>query len=208
MGAWLKKHVGPVLLVASGLSLVPAYLHAYTLSGPSDIPTVLMGDKVIVNRAAYKVCLPYSDVTLFRSGSPKRGDFVLLHVLSNPRLQFGFFKRIMGLPGETIEIRENRVIVNNRPIPVRDLNPADFAWVPAAHPIGSVVQNEDGHWITFTPGKSERRNQPPIRLAEGEYFVLGDNRDDSEDSREFGPVSENLVLGKVIATFATGDRAR
>ena len=208
MLAWLKEHVRLVLLVIGGLSLVPAYLHAYTLSGPSDIPTVLLGDKLIVNNAAYRLKLPYSTVTLFRTALPKRGDFVLLHVPNNPRLRFGFFKRIIGLPGETIEIRENRVIVNDRAIPVRDLDLADFAWVPKGHPIGSTVQSENGHWITFTPGKSERRNLPPIRLSDRQYFVLGDNRDDSEDSREFGPVSDDLLLGKVIATLATGPRAR
>jgi len=67
MLAWLKKHVRLVLLVIVGLSLVPAYLHAYSLSGPSDIPTVLLGDKVIVNSAAYQLKLPYSNVTLFRT---------------------------------------------------------------------------------------------------------------------------------------------
>lgn len=208
MLAWLKRHALSLLLVLAGLSLVPAYLHAYMLIGSSDIPTVLLGDKVIVNSAAYHLKLPYSNVTLFRTGLPKRGDFVLLHVLNHPRLRSGFFKRIMGLPGEIIEIRENRVVVNGRTIPVKSLNPADFAWVPQTHPIGSVVQSEDGHWITFTPGKSEHRNHPPIRLSHGQYFVLGDNRDNSEDSREFGPVSEDLLLGKVIATFATGERTR
>jgi signal peptidase I len=59
-----------------------------------------------VNSAAYKLKLPYSNVTLFRSGLPKRGDFVLLHLPSHPLLKFGFFKRVMGLPGEIIEIRE------------------------------------------------------------------------------------------------------
>jgi len=209
MLAWLKRHVLSLLFVLAGLSLVPAYLHAYNLIGQSDIPTLLLGDKVVVNSAAYHLRLPYSNVTLFRTGLPKRGDLVLLHVLNDPRLRSVFFKRIMGLPGETIEIRENRVIVNGRPTPVRPLNPADFAWVPqTTHPIGSVVQSEDGHWITFTPGKSERRNHPPIRLSDGQYFVLGDNRDYSKDSREFGPVSEDLLLGKVIATFATGERTR
>ncbi len=197
-----------VLLISAGLSLAPAYLHAYMLTGPSDIPTVLLGDKVLVNSAAYSVKLPYSNVRLFRSGSPKRGDFVLLHIVNNPRLKSAFFKRILGLPGETVEIRENRVIVNGRAIPVTDLNPATFAWVPKAHPIGSTVRSEDGHWITFTPGSSEHRNHPKIRLSDGEYFVLGDNRDHSEDSRAFGPISEDLILGKVIATFATGERAR
>jgi signal peptidase I len=127
---------------------------------------------------------------------------------NHPRLKSAFLKRLIGLPGEVIEIRENRVIINGRPIPVRELNLADFAWVPKAHPIGSVVQDEDGHWITFTPGKSERRNHPPVRLSDRQYFVLGDNRDDSADSREFGPVSEELLLGKVIATFPTGERIR
>jgi signal peptidase I len=194
------------LLALAGLSLIPAYLHAYVLAGPSDIPTVLLGDKVVVNNAAYRLKVPYSNVALFRTGLPKRGDFVLLRLNNPPRLKSPFFKRIMGLPGEVIEIRENRVFINGRAIPVQDLNPADFAWVPQAHPIGSVVQDEDGHWITFTPGKSERRNHPPVRLPDRQYFVLGDNRDDSADSREFGPVSEELLLGKVIATFATGQR--
>ena len=202
----MKRRLGIVLGVLVGLCLAPAYLHAYKLAGPSDIPTLLLGDKVIVNGAAYGVNLPYSNVRLFRSGSPKRGDLVLLHVL--PNLKFVFFKRVMGLPGETIEIRENRVVVNGRALPVTDLNPAEFAWVPQAHPIGSTVQDEDGHWITFTPGKSKQRNHPPISLSNGQYFVLGDNRDDSKDSRDFGPVSEDLLLGKVIATFATGERVR
>ena len=206
--AWLRRHLRVVALLLAGMSLVPAYLRAYELSGPSDIPTVLLGDKVIVNSAAYCVKLPYFNVRLFRSGSPKRGDFVLLQVLNNPRLRFRFFKRVIGLPGETIEVRENRVIVNGRALPVTDLDPADFAWVPQSHPIGSVVQNEDGHWITFTPGRGPHRNHAPVRLARGEYFVLGDNRDDSEDSRGFGPVTEDLILGKAIATFASGERTR
>jgi signal peptidase I len=209
MLTWLKRNVLSLLFVLAGLSLVPAYLHAYNLIGQSDIPTLLLGDKVVVNSAAYHLKLPYSNVTLFRTGSPKRGDLVLLHVLNDPRLRSVFFKRIMGLPGETIEIRENRVIVNGQPVPVRPLNPADFAWVPkTTHPMGSEVQSEDGHWITFTPGRGEHRNRPPIRLSDGQYFVLGDNRDYSKDSREFGAVSEDLLLGKVIATFATGERIR
>src|ERR1700678_388248 len=174
MMAWFRRHVWKVLLVFAELSIVRPYLHAYTLIGPSDIPTVLLGDKLIVNSAAYSLRLPYFNFKLFRTGSPKRGDFVLVHIRNNPRLRFGFFKRIVGLPGETIEILENRVIINGRAIPVTDLNPADFAWVPKAHPIGSAVQSEDGHWITFTPGKSEHRNHPPVRLVDGEYFVLGD----------------------------------
>ena len=93
-------------------------------------------------------------MTLFRTALPKRGDFVLLHVPNNLRLRFGFFKLIMGLPGETIEIRENRVFVNDQAIPVKDLDLADFAWVPKGHPIGSAVQSEDGHWAPILPARA------------------------------------------------------
>src|SRR5262245_56678711 len=183
MSATLQRHYRWGLLVLIGLSFIPAYLHAYTLAGSSDIPTVLLGDKVIVNNAAYHLKLPYSKIALFRTGLPKRGDFVLLQLSNHPRLKYPFFKRIIGLPGEVVEIRENQVIINGRALPVRELNPVDFAWVPKAHPIGSLVEDEDGHWITFTPGRGEHRNHPPVRLYDRQYFVLGDNRDDSADSR-------------------------
>jgi signal peptidase I len=192
MLARLKRHAVALLLVLAALGLVPAYLHAYNLTGASEIPTILLGDKIVVNSAAYVLRLPYSHVKLFRTGSPKRGDFVFLHIPNNSWLKGSFFKRIVGLPGETIELRENQVLIDGRALPVKTLNPADFGWVPAAHPIASTVQNEDGHWITFTPGKSEHRNHPPTRLPPGQYFLLGDNRDDSYDSREFGPVSEDF----------------
>ena len=142
------------------ISLVPAYLHAYSLSGPSDIPTALLGDKVIVNSAAYQLKLPYSNATLFRTALPKRGDFVLLHVPNNSRLRFGFFKRIMALPGETIEIRENRVVVNGRAIPVRDLDPADFAWVPTGHPMGSTVQARKDIGSHLLPARANAETFP------------------------------------------------
>jgi signal peptidase I len=195
-----------LVLLFVGLSLVPAYLRAYSIHGASEIPTVLVGDQIIVNKAAYTLRLPYSNVNLFRIGSPHRGDFVFLRLPSQPQLRPGFFKRVIGLPGETLEIRENQVIIDGRALPVRDLDPADFAWVPAAHPIGSVVQSEDGHWITFTPGKSQYRNHPRVRLGDDEYFLLGDNRDDSLDSRAFGPVARDLLLGKVIATLPMAQR--
>lgn len=202
----LKRNFRALLLLTIGLALLPAYVRAYVLAGPSDIPTLLLGDKVIVNHAAYCLRLPYSDVKIFRIGSPRRGDLVLLRLSKHPRFQSAFFKRIVGLPGEVVELKENRVLIDGQGLPAKALNAGDFAWVPKDHPIGSEVQDEDGHWITFTPGKSVFRNHGPVRLRDGEYFVLGDNRDDSEDSRAFGPVPEESVLGRVMASFPTGPR--
>jgi signal peptidase I len=115
-------------------------------------------------------------------------------------------KRVLGLPGETIEVRENRVIVNGRPLPVQSLDHAPFDRVPVAHRMGSTVVMEDGHWAAYTPGKSAYRNSPPVRLGPTEYFLMGDNRDDSLDSRAFGPVSRDRITGKVMAVLSTGPR--
>ena len=200
---WLKRHLRAVLLVSAGLSLTPAYLRAFSLIGPSEAPTLLLGDTAIVNEAAFSVRLPYSSVKLFRINSPKRGDMVQLRLPGGSNLGF---KRVLGLPGETIQIEENRVIVNGVALSVSSLDRAHFGWVSEANRIGSSIMNEDGHWITYTPGKSQYRNYPEIRLAGDQYFLLGDNRDNSADSRMWGPVSEGLILGKVVAVFPTGAR--
>ncbi|MBM3762975.1 MAG: signal peptidase I [Acidobacteria bacterium] len=161
---WLKRNFRALSLVTIALALLPAYLRAYVLVGPSDMPTVLLGDKVIVNHAAYSLKLPYFDLKAFRTGSPRRGDFVLLQLRNHQRLKSPFFKRIIGLPGEIVEVRENQVILNGRKLPHKALNAADFAWVPRNHPIGSEVHDEDGYWITFTPGEGECRNHGPVQL--------------------------------------------
>ncbi len=92
------------------------------------------------------------------------------------------------------------------PLPVQLLENSDFGWVPAAHRMGSTVATEDGHWIAYTPGKGRDPSSSPILLGPGEYFLMGDNRDNSLDSRALDPVSREQILGKVIAIFQTGQR--
>jgi signal peptidase I len=192
-----------VLLVGVGLAILPSYLWPYSLRGASEAPTILLGDAFVVNRAAYDFRVPYSRITIFHVGSPRRGDIVQAYLPSPIGLGI---KRVLGLPGETIEVRENRVMVNGKPLPARPLDNNAFDWVPAAHRMGSTVVMEDGHWAACTPGKSEYRNSSPVRLGPGEYFLMGDNRDNSLDSRVFGPVSRHRIIGKVIAVLPTGQR--
>ncbi len=202
----MTKHRSVMLtVVAAALAILPAYLRAYSLSGASDAPTLLLGDKVLVNQAAYWVKLPYTQIRLLDVSRPRRGDLVLVKAPVLPR---PVFKRVIGLPGETIEIRENHVSVNGRPLPLKALPRTDFSWVTASHQMGSSVYDEDGHWVAFTPGVGEHRNFAPIHLKSAEYFLLGDNRDPSLDCRVWGPLKGDAILGKVILTLQTGPRSR
>ena len=198
MATSLKKHYRILLLLAGVLAALPSSVWAYALTAPSESPTLNIGDRIIVNKASYALRLPYSGVTLFRARTPDRGDMVLVR-LPNGRTVAP--KRVIGLPEETIELRENRVIVNGRELPVRPLNRVEFNWVNPSNRIGSVVAEEEGHWISFTPGAGRYRTCPPTKLHQGEYFVIGDNRDESADSRIWGPVPEWRILGKVVITI-------
>lgn len=186
-----------VLLIAA-LGALPGYVWAYRLSGASETPTILPGDTFVVNRAAYDVRLPYSRMNLVTVGSPQHGEIVQAYLPMGIGLGI---KRVLGVPGETIEIRENLVIVNGQPLPTRKLHGAAFTWVPAATHMGSDVMLEDGHWVAWTPGESEYRNSPPLHLGTGEYFLMGDNRDNSIDSRAFGPVTREQITGRVFSAY-------
>ena len=200
MLTWMKRHTRLTLLVGVCMAMLPSCLWPYSLGGASAAPTVLLHDTFIVNRAAYDLRLPYSHVVLFPTGSPGRGDIVLaqlpLHIVA--------IKRVLGLPGETIEVRENRVIVDGNSLPVQPVA-LGFA-VPAEHHMGTNVFLEDGHWVAYTPGASKYRNSAPSQLGPKEYFLMGDNRDNSLDSRAFGPVSREHIIGKVILVLPKGTR--
>jgi len=175
------------------------------MSGASAAPSALLGDQLSVNRAAYRLFLPYTGVALCRTGIPKRGDLVGVRPAGRADL---IFKRVMGLPGETIEMRENRVLIDGSPLALEPLARADFYWVPPVHRIGPFVWNEAGHFVAFAPAVSPHGTFPPLTLAADRYFVLGDNRDNSVDSRQWGPVSGEEILGKVVAVWRTGPRQR
>jgi signal peptidase I len=186
-------------MLAIGLAVLPSYLRAFKVATASAAPSINIGDSFLVNEAAYTLRFPYSNVALVRSGSPKRGDIVQLML---PGKTVPIIKRAMGLPGETIEFRENRILISGAPLPLQQLNRAEFNWVAPINHIGSNVYNEDGHWISFTPGHGEGRNHPPVTLNAHEYFLVGDNRDSSLDSRVWGPIAEDRILGKVLVTCA------
>jgi signal peptidase I len=112
------------------LLCLPDYLSAYTVSGPSEAPTLLLGDRVVVNHAAYDLKPPYSTIRLAKLGTPRRGDLVSFLVPNRNTLGL---KRVVGIPGDTVELRENLLFVNARPLNYAMLTRSDFDWVPETH---------------------------------------------------------------------------
>jgi signal peptidase I len=180
----LRKRVLQFAVALAALAIVPACLRAYQITGISDAPTLVIGDKLLMNRAAYVFTAPH------------RGDLLVLRFPDRP----GFGpKRVIGIPGDTVQMADDRVIVNGRTLAMHALDRADFNWVSPVHRIGSTVAIEEGHLIAFTPGL-QYNTLAPVKLASGEYFVLGDNRDMSADSRVWGPVHADRFIGKTIVS--------
>jgi signal peptidase I len=192
------------LLAAATIVVVPAYVRAYTLSGTSDVPTLLLGDTVWVNLASYDVRFPFTDRVVFARQGPRAGDLVLVESPDNGR---PIFKRVVALPGDRVEMNDFHLTINDRRLAYVPRDIAAFANVPAENELGSRVELETlgacEHLISYSPGPTSRGSFPEVTVPPGSYFLLGDNRGISRDSRDWGPVPRGRIRGRVF-THPTG----
>ena len=200
---WVRVGVTLALL----LVLCPSFVRAYRVAGPSDAPSYLWNDLVLVSMTAYDLNLPFTTRTVISWSAPKAGDMILFKV---PGESYIAFKRVVAVPGDKIEMRDNHVIVNGMPFTYQALHRADFDWVPAENKLGAIVEMEQGesfeHYITYTPNESALASFSTVTVPSDHYFVLGDNRDHSNDSRSFGLVSRDRIHGKLIGIVSSTAR--
>ncbi|MGQ3051811.1 MAG: signal peptidase I [Roseateles sp.] len=168
-------------------------------------PTLLEGDVVLVNRLAYDLKLPLTDVVLLPLGEPRRGDVV---TLSSPAGGTRLIKRIVGLPGDRIAMQGDVLILNGQPLGYSDSRSHGEAVAPG-WVVDAVRATEelDGrpHAVQFLPALRARRNFAEITVPSGQYFVLGDNRDNSEDSRFIGTVPRQKLIGRAHRVVVSAD---
>jgi signal peptidase I len=178
--------------------MLPAYVGAYTLSAISAAPTLLLGDRVWVNRGAYDIRIPYSDRVLVKRSGPALGDLVQVE---SPDNGYFIFKRVAGVPGDRIAMHEHHLSINGRPLTYTAMDSSAFAAVPRENRIGSVIELErlgsHDHLITYTPDSTASSFLEVIVPAD-HYFLIGDNRDQSRDSRAWGPVPRKIFRGRVF----------
>jgi len=159
-------------------------------------PTLLEGDVVLVNRVAYDFKLPLTDTAVIHTGTPQRGDVV---TFSSPKDGTRLIKRLVAVPGDVVELRDGLLSINGEraaydgvhsarePL---DGGAATVALQATERLAGSV------RTVQFLPEVSALRNWGPMVVPEDQFFFLGDNRDNSADSRYIGLVPRHLLIGQ------------
>ncbi len=172
----------------------------YLVLGASDLPTFYSGDKVIINRSAYDVTIPFSSLKVFPWRKPGRGDMVLCYFTRTGTKDF-WLKRIIGIPGDTIVIRKNKIYINRQPMRYEVLKKDGFT-LPETEEVGDILAVESGmglyHTVAIPESESIISNFGPMVVQDDHYFVLGDNRANSLDSRFLGLVNRNEIYGKYL----------
>jgi len=173
-------------------------------------PTILEGDLIFVNKLAYDLRFPLTMHRLARWSDPERGDIVICF---SPEDGTRLVKRIIALPGDEIEMRNNVIYLNGEKLDYKSIDLSYKKSLPNKLGDKSVFTMEDLdgniHIVMSVPSVRAKRNFGPIVVPDGKYFVLGDNRDCSRDSRFFGFVERDSIVGKgkgIICSFDITDK--
>ena len=219
--AFIKENRAFLIFVAFLFIFRGAIADWHPVPTGSMKPTILEGDVVWENKLAYDLQIPFTDISLVRLGEPKRGDII---VFTSAAAKKRMIKRLVGLPGETIEVKNNLLYING--VKSEYSHPKDQTLEPK-RPIDKetdgiyamesrtdlkphIVQVKP-HFANFNPLRNyppqEQLGYPcltdmnrPIKIPEDHYFVMGDNRDNSADSRCYGFIPRSEIRGHATST--------
>jgi signal peptidase I len=203
-----RKEIRPLLIVALVLFSVRSSLADWNdVPSGSMNPTIIEGDRIFVDKLAYDLKVPFTTWHLAQWSNPRRGDIV---VFFSPCDGTRLVKRVIGLPGDTVELRKEQLIINGKPVDYAPLNAEVSVQLPAREQQCSLFATEHlsghSHAVMAMPGVPAKRSFGPVHVPEGSYFMMGDNRDDSFDSRYFGVVSRDRIVGKATEVVFSVDK--
>ena len=205
---WWRKEIRGWLIIGLVVFSIRSSLADWSdVPTGSMKPTILEGDRVFVNKLAYDLKVPFTTHHILQWSNPQRGDIV---VFFSPRDGQRLVKRVVGLPGDTIELRDNALVLNGQPLEYQAIGEEplrDLAVIDRASSVYAVEQLAGRrHAVAAIPSVSAMRNYGPYVVPEGRYFMMGDNRDNSLDSRYFGCVERKRIVGKATAVALSFDR--
>jgi len=182
---FVKEYLEPIVIaVLIALFIRTFVVQAFKIPSSSMEPTLQVGDHILVNKFIYGIKIPFTNNKIVQFKDPKRGD-IIVFVYPKDRSK-DFIKRVIGTEGEKVEIVHNKIYINDKVI--------DDLW-------GHYMEKSDMLRYLQPPGKFG-----PVVVPKGSLFVLGDNRDNSQDSRFWGFVSVHAVRGKAFVIYFSWDR--
>ena len=182
---FIKEYLEPIVTAILIALFIRAFVvQAFKIPSSSMEPTLLVGDHILVNKFIYGIRIPFTNYKLFQYKKPQRGDTIVFIYPKDTSKDF--IKRVIGTEGEKVEILRNKIYVNNRLI--------DDPW-------GHYSERSD--WTRYL---QPMERYGPVIVPKDSLFVLGDNRDNSQDSRFWGFVNVDAVKGKAFIIYFSWDR--
>ena len=189
----IRENIEAVLVaILLALFIRTFAVQAFKIPSGSMLQTLQIGDHILVNKFIYGIKLQFSRTTLIPAKKPKRGDIVVFKFPKDPEKDF--IKRVVGVAGDKVEIRNKQVFVNNTKADISFAQFTDSFIVPGCPP----GMRQDA--------PCRKDNFGPIKVPENKLFVMGDNRDQSFDSRFWGFVDSKAVNGKAFIIYWSWDK--
>lgn len=205
--SFYREWVEPFLIAAVVALFIRQFVvEAFKIPSGSMIPTLTIGDHLLVNKFIYGPRIPFTDTRIFSWKDPKRGEIIVFKYPENE--DKNFIKRVVGLPGDKIAIKEGILLINDQPVKLvnaeeaglaaDEKNPdAAYGFRPRVYKeqLGSII-----HDMQYLHDQSSS-SFGPVLVPKDSVFVMGDNRDNSQDSRVWGFVRQNKILGRALIIY-------
>jgi signal peptidase I len=203
---WVGSFLIALLIATSIKSVIADW---YVVPTGSMKPTIVEGDRIFANKLAYDLKVPYTTWHIAQWDDPGRGEIV---VFNSPVEDKRLVKRVVGLPGDTVAMVDNRVYINGKAVSYSQSDQtAYYQSVVSANDPAPQFFKEDllgtCHPVMISPLMPSRRTFAPVRIPKGHYFMLGDNRDNSADSRYFGFVDRQNIIGRATRIVISLDKS-
>lgn len=203
MQSWLRKTLKQnrsfIIFISLMLVFRSAFADWNAVPTGSMQPTIVEGDRILVNKMAYDLRMPFTNISLYKIADPERGDIV---TFDSAVSDLTLVKRIIGVPGDVVELNDNILTINGQQL--------DYTQVAQSNSASSTQdQIEDlfgvAHAIRVQKQGSVLANFPPVLVPSGHYLALGDNRDNSSDSRVIGFVPRDEIVGRTSSVVFSVD---
>jgi len=208
--SFYKEWIEPFLIAAVVALFIRQFgVEAFKIPSGSMIPTLTIGDHLLVNKFLYGPRIPFTDSRFFRGAEPKRGDIIVFKFPEDESKNF--IKRVVGVPGDKIEIRKGILRINDLPVPLTEVTESG----PSGQGGGQALpwgkpRVYDEQLGNVTHRLQYLRDQSgydfgPVLVPQESVFVMGDNRDNSQDSRIWRFVKYDKILGKALIIYWSWD---